>query len=74
MAQQGLVGQQIFSLWLNQDPYAETGGEIVFGGIDRRHYKGDHTYVPVANNGYWQVCKALVSEVDIFILCFLSIF
>lgn len=55
MAKQGLVDQQIFSLWLNQDPYAETGGEIVFGGIDWRHYKGDHTYVPVANNGYWQI-------------------
>ncbi|KAL2937731.1 Aspartic proteinase [Bienertia sinuspersici] len=55
MVQQRLVSQQLFSLWLNQDPYAEFGGEIVFGGIDWRHYQGDHTYVPVANNGYWQI-------------------
>ncbi|KAK9672112.1 hypothetical protein RND81_12G077200 [Saponaria officinalis] len=55
MVQQGLVSHQIFSLWLNQDPYSAIGGEIVFGGVDQKHYVGDHSYVPVANNGYWQI-------------------
>lgn len=56
MVQQGLLSQQIFSLWLNQDPNnTEVGGEIIFGGIDWRHHKGDHTYVPVANTNYWQI-------------------
>ncbi|KAH9607887.1 hypothetical protein KSS87_007167 [Heliosperma pusillum] len=55
MVQQGLVCHQIFSLWLNQDPYSTIGGEIVFGGVDWRHFVGDHSYVPVAKNGYWQI-------------------
>ncbi|XP_010694065.2 aspartic proteinase isoform X1 [Beta vulgaris subsp. vulgaris] len=56
MVQQGLFSRQIFSLWLNQDPEdKELGGEIVFGGTDWRHHQGDHTYVSVADNGYWQI-------------------
>ncbi|XP_061361508.1 cyprosin-like [Gastrolobium bilobum] len=55
MIKQGHVGQKIFSLWLNQDPMAKTGGEIVFGGIDWRHFRGDHTYVPLSQKGYWQI-------------------
>ena len=55
MVQQGLINQKIFSIWLNHNPNDEYGGEIIFGGIDWRHYKGDHTYVPIADTGYWQV-------------------
>ena len=55
MIEQGHMGQQIFSLWLNPDPMAKIGGEIVFGGIDWKHFKGDHTYVPISRKGYWQV-------------------
>ncbi|KAL9233049.1 hypothetical protein vseg_008090 [Gypsophila vaccaria] len=55
MVQQRLVSRQLFSLWLNQDPYSAVGGEIVFGGVDKKHYVGSHSYVPIANNGYWQI-------------------
>ncbi|KAL5149260.1 Aspartic proteinase A1 [Glycine soja] len=55
MIEQGLVTQKIFSLWLNQDPVAKLGGEIVFGGIDWRHFKGEHTYVPLTQKDYWQI-------------------
>ncbi|KAG4932238.1 hypothetical protein JHK87_046240 [Glycine soja] len=55
MIEQGHVSQKIFSLWLNQDPVAKVGGEIVFGGIDWRHFKGDHTYVPLTQKDYWQI-------------------
>ncbi|KAK6930375.1 Saposin B type, region 2, partial [Dillenia turbinata] len=55
MEQQGLLNQQIFSFWLNRNPESKEGGQIVFGGVDWRHFKGDHTYVPVTQTGYWEI-------------------
>lgn len=54
MVEQDLVSEEVFSFWLNRDPDAEEGGEIVFGGVDPKHFKGKHTYVPVTEKGYWQ--------------------
>ncbi|XVF66022.1 hypothetical protein PTKIN_Ptkin10aG0000900 [Pterospermum kingtungense] len=55
MEKQGHVSQKLFSVWLNGDLTAELGGEIVFGGLDWRHFRGDHTFVPVTRRGYWQI-------------------
>lgn len=57
MVDQGLVKEEVFSFWLNRDPEAKEGGELVFGGVDPNHYKGKHTYVPVTQKGYWQVSR-----------------
>ncbi|XVF77395.1 hypothetical protein PTKIN_Ptkin14bG0039600 [Pterospermum kingtungense] len=54
MVNQGLVKEPIFSFWFNRNPEDDVGGEVVFGGMDPKHYKGDHTYVPVTRKGYWQ--------------------
>ncbi|XP_010271041.1 PREDICTED: aspartic proteinase-like isoform X2 [Nelumbo nucifera] len=54
MVRQGLVNDAVFSFWLNRDPEAEEGGEIVFGGVNDRRFKGKHTYVPITKKGYWQ--------------------
>ncbi|MED6144500.1 AP4A phosphorylase [Stylosanthes scabra] len=54
MIQQGLVKDPVFSFWLNRNPNEEQGGEIVFGGVDPAHFKGEHIYVPVTQKGYWQ--------------------
>ncbi|WCJ43063.1 Aspartic proteinase [Euphorbia peplus] len=54
MLNQGLVRDKIFSFWLNKDPNSVIGGEIVFGGVDRKHFIGHHLYVPLTNKGYWQ--------------------
>ncbi|CAH8256138.1 unnamed protein product [Arabidopsis lyrata] len=54
MLKQGLIERPVFSFWLNRDPKSEEGGEIVFGGVDPKHFKGEHTFVPVTQRGYWQ--------------------
>lgn len=54
MVKQGLVKDPVFSFWLNRNPNEEQGGELVFGGVDPAHFKGEHTYVPVTRKGYWQ--------------------
>lgn len=54
MLDQGLVSEPVFSFWLNRDAEDDNGGELVFGGMDPNHYIGEHTYVPVTRQGYWQ--------------------
>ncbi|KAG6529872.1 hypothetical protein ZIOFF_012087 [Zingiber officinale] len=54
MIEQGLVKEPAFSFWFNRNSEEGEGGEIVFGGVDPNHYKGEHTFVPVTQKGYWQ--------------------
>ncbi|KAH6824655.1 aspartic proteinase A1 [Perilla frutescens var. hirtella] len=54
MIGQGLVKEPVFSFWLNRNVKEDNGGELVFGGIDTKHFKGQHTFVPVTQKGYWQ--------------------
>lgn len=55
MVNQGLVKEPVFSFWLSRNSKDNLGGELVFGGMDPKHFKGNHTYVPVTRKGYWQV-------------------
>ncbi|KAJ4976298.1 hypothetical protein NE237_001404 [Protea cynaroides] len=54
MVEQGIVKEPVFSFWMNRNLGEEKGGEIVFGGIDSNHHKGEHVYAPVTQKGYWQ--------------------
>ncbi|CAI5464846.1 unnamed protein product [Closterium sp. Yama58-4] len=54
MLDQGLVPEPVFSFWFNRDPEGMAGGEVVFGGVDKAHYKGNHSWAPVSRRGYWQ--------------------
>ncbi|CAF0868602.1 unnamed protein product [Rotaria sordida] len=54
MFDQGLVPENIFSVWLDRDPQNPRGGEIIFGGSDPALYDGKFTYVDVTRKDYWQ--------------------
>lgn len=54
MLDQKLVAEPVFSFWLNRDPDAAVGGELVLGGMDPAHFVGQHTWVDVTREGYWQ--------------------
>nr|ACE79095.1 cathepsin D precursor (predicted) [Sorex araneus] len=55
LMQQKLVDKNIFSFYLNRDPTAQPGGELMLGGIDSKYFKGSMTYHNVTRQAYWQV-------------------
>nr|XP_023012742.1 lysosomal aspartic protease-like isoform X3 [Leptinotarsa decemlineata] len=55
LVDQKLVAQPVFSFYLNRDPNAKVGGELILGGSDPKYYKGSFTYIPVTRQGYWQI-------------------
>merc|ERR1711976_625696 len=55
MIDQGVVENPVFSFWLNRDPNADIGGELILGGSDPNFYEGEMTYVPVEREGYWEI-------------------
>jgi phytepsin len=54
MLAQGLLPEPVFSFWLNRKDESDVGGELVLGGVDPAHFKGEHTWVPVSRRGFWQ--------------------
>jgi hypothetical protein len=47
----GELEQPVFGFYLgNNQP-----GELEFGGVDKKHYTGDFTFVPLSAETYWQV-------------------
>lgn len=52
MIEQDLVDEKVFAFYLTDD---KSQSEAVFGGIDKSHYSGDLTYLPLRRKAYWEV-------------------
>ncbi|ORY07604.1 peptidase A1 [Basidiobolus meristosporus CBS 931.73] len=55
MIKQNQLDEPVFSVWLNGKYTEGSGGELLFGAIDRNRYSGDISYFPVVREGYWEI-------------------
>lgn len=52
MVNQKLVDEPVFAFYLGS---TDKESEVVFGGVDESHYKGDLIKLPVRRKAYWEV-------------------
>ena len=50
MAQQGLLRDPVFSVWMDPDAAAVPAGEILFGGADSTLFEGHLTFLRVISH------------------------
>ncbi|XP_005230435.1 cathepsin E [Falco peregrinus] len=55
MMAQNLVELPMFSFYLGKNPESPLGGEVIFGGFDPSRFMGTLNWVPVTQQGYWQI-------------------
>ncbi|NXU59903.1 CATE protein, partial [Turnix velox] len=55
MMAQDLVELPMFSFYLSSNPESSMGGELLFGGFDPSRFTGTLNWVPVTQQGYWQI-------------------
>lgn len=52
MVNQKLIDEPVFAFYLGD---TEKQSEVVFGGVDKHHYKGELIKLPVRRKAYWEV-------------------
>ncbi|KAI9850743.1 MAG: Vacuolar protease A [Thelocarpon superellum] len=56
MLDQGLLDEPVFSFYLGDTENGEEDeSEALFGGVNKDHYKGDLTMIPLRRKAYWEV-------------------
>eukprot|EP00928_Gymnodinium_smaydae_P070453 TRINITY_DN54283_c0_g1_i1.p1 TRINITY_DN54283_c0_g1~~TRINITY_DN54283_c0_g1_i1.p1 ORF type:complete len:381 (+),score=103.04 TRINITY_DN54283_c0_g1_i1:58-1200(+) len=61
LAKSGELADAVFAFYMGK---GKQQSELVFGGVDKAHYTGDFTYVPLSAETYWQVKLASVKVGD----------
>ena len=54
MVDQKLIDEPVFAFYLTGEGEGDDS-EVVFGGVDKSHYTGDVTYLPLRRKAYWEV-------------------
>jgi len=53
MGNQGLLDEKVFAFYLGDAE--DDDSEVIFGGVDKSHYSGDITTIPLRRKAYWEV-------------------
>lgn len=54
LVNQKLIDEPVFSFYLNSESGSDDS-EVVFGGVDKDHYTGKITEIPLRRKAYWEV-------------------
>jgi hypothetical protein len=57
--QQGLLDQNLFSMYLQSDAKGNSDGELLLGGIDSRYYQGNIFYTPIVEDAWYVIDMTL---------------
>ena len=52
MIDQNLIDDSVFAFYLGD---SEDGSEVIYGGVDKDHYTGKLTKIPLRRKAYWEV-------------------
>lgn len=55
MIDQGLLDEPVFAFYLSDTADGGDDSVATFGGLDKSHYSGDITYIPLRRKAYWEV-------------------
>lgn len=55
MINQGLLDEPVFAFYLGDANTEGDDSEVTFGGIDKSHYTGELTKIPLRRKAYWEV-------------------
>jgi saccharopepsin len=64
MIDQGLLDEQVFAFYLSDTNKKGDESEAVFGGINKDHYTGKMTKIPLRRKAYWEVDLDAISFGD----------
>ncbi|KAL3275681.1 hypothetical protein HHI36_020433 [Cryptolaemus montrouzieri] len=69
MFRQNLLDDSLFSVYLNRDQESQIGGEIIFGGTDKKYYTGPRTTLFLSKRDYWQFSLKSILVENVLVLC-----
>jgi len=52
---QGLLDEPVFAFYLGDTNDKDSPSEAIFGGVDKSHYTGSLTKIPLRRKAYWEV-------------------